>query len=165
MCIVKTSSNITCIEKLEQIINSNLVTYIRDDSNCKIFARIKNELIDIDNHKIVDCYIGFCIYNIKLIEEHGLFGISSGYYYRFKKNYSQSEISKKEFFDSIKVGSLLETEESSLDTEESVSIIIDKIKEKFYKVSLILIVENNLHYYLIESPTLTKPARKNNSNN
>jgi len=77
-----------------------------------------------------------------------------------KKDYTYyySKISEKEFFDSIKVGSLLAIE-WPVD-----NIIIDKIKEKFYEINLVQIVKSK-HYYLIESPTLTKPARKNNSNN
>jgi len=155
----QTISNITCIEELKKIINSNLITYIGYNCHCKNCNKIKSKLINIDNCEIINYYInGFRIYNNKLIGEYGLFRISHDeHYYRSSKYRFYSEISEKEFFDSIKVGSLL-------DVFKSASSIIDKIKKKFYQVNLIQIIDD-YHYYLIERPTLTKPANKNNSSN
>jgi len=118
-----------------------------------------NKLIDIDNCEIFNYYPGdLRIYNNKLIEKCGLFVISfDGNYYGLKNMNEWTTMNEKEFFDSIKVGSLLKTFGSENDT-------INKIKEKFYEVNLIQIVDN-FHYYLIESPTMTKPARKNSSGN
>ena len=152
----QTILNITCVEELRKIINSNLITDIRYDLNCKNCSEIKSKLINIDDYEITNSYYNdLRIYNNKLMEEYGLFWISnSGRYYLLQKNYIYSEISEKVFFDSIKVGSLLNISKSASST-------IDKIKEKFYKVNLVQIIYKD-HYYLIERPTLTKPARKNN---
>jgi len=163
---VKTILNITCIEELTKIINSNLVTHVRYDLNCKNCANIKNELINVNNYDIGNYhydhhYNSLNIFNIKLIEEYGLFIICYNRYYSAKKindsctrknSNDWTNISEKEFFDLIKVGSLLLMIESK-------SSITDKIKEKFYEANFIQIV-NQFHCYLIESPTLTKPARK-----
>jgi len=150
----QTISNITCIEELKKIINSNLITYIGYNCHCKNCNKIKSKLINIDNCEIINYYInGFRIYNNKLMEEYELFRISHDkHYYRSTKYHFYSEISEKEFFDSIKVGSLLKIIGPK-------NIIIDKIKEKFYQVNLIQIIDIS-HYYLIERPTLTKPAKK-----
>ena len=149
---VRTISNITCIEELRNIINSNLITYFRYDLNCKNCTEIKNWLINIDN------YSGFRIYNFKLIEEYGLFLISpDGNYHRLKDMNTWTTMNEEEFFDSIKIGSLLQMNESMI-------YKIDKIAEKFCKANLVQIVDN-FHYYLIEKLTMTKPARKNNSSN
>jgi len=153
---VQTISNITCIEELRKIINFNLITYVRYDFNCKNCNKIKNELIDIDNYEITYYYICLRIYNNKLMEEYGLFWISdNGRYFKVKNNNNCTKISEKEFFNLIKVGSVIS------EMRDQASDKINKIKEKFYQVNLIQIV-NGVHYYLIERPTLTKPARKNN---
>jgi len=155
---VLTISNITCIEELRQIINSNLITYVGYNFNCKNCANIQNELIDIDNYIIENYARSLLVHNIKLVEEYGVFSIYySDYYHRMINVNNWTNISKKEFFNSIKAGSLLQIIGSE-------NTIIDKIKEKFYKVSPVQFVHYN-RYYLIERPTLTKPARKNNSNN
>jgi len=187
----QTIPNITCIEELRKIINSNLRTNIRYNLNCKNCVKIKNEFMDIDNYRInsnlktgirddfyckncveiknrfmnIDGYIinyYYCdslrIYNKKLIEEYGLFTIDYSVNYGRININNWTNISKKEFFDSIKVGSLLQIVGPTSD-------IIDKIKEKFDEVSLVQIVDIYNYYLIKNRPTLTKPARKNNSNN
>jgi len=155
MCDFQTISNITHIKELRKIINSNLLTYVRHDQNCKNCTNIKKKLIDFDNYEIIDYGDSFRIYNIELIKEHGLFAVyCDDLYYRKININNWTRMDEKEFFDSIKVGSLLRITESSID-------IIDKIKEKFYENNVTQIkIILGFHYYLIESPTLTKPARK-----
>jgi len=154
---VRTISNITCIEELRQIINSNLITDIRYDFNCKKCVEIKNELIDMNNYNISNFDFGLRIYNNELIKKYGLFVNIIYTYYRIKNNGNFKRISEKSFFDSIRVGSLLQIYESE-------TYVINKIKKKFHEVNFIQTVDN-FHYYLVERPTLTKPARKNNLNN
>jgi len=166
---VLTISNITCIEELTRIINSNLLTYVRYDSNCKNCAKIKNELVDIDNYIVgvyfyTDCnfyYKSLCVYNNKLTKEYRIFRADLQKYSRIhickqdnKYMYYWLEISEEYFFNFFKVGSLLIIHKSKINE-------INKIKEKFYEVNLIQIV-GDFHYYIVESPTLTKPAIKNN---
>ena len=157
----QTISNITCIEELRKIINSNLITFVRYNSYCKNCVNvIISELINIYECSKNYYYSHYVLHvrNIKLIEERGLFRISyKRNYYVFEKNYPYLEINEKQFFNSIKIGSLLEIIGPK-------NIIIDKIKEKFYQVNLIKIIYCS-HYYIIERPTMTKPARKNNLSN
>ena len=158
MSNVKPVPNITCVEELINIINSNLVTWVKYDLNCKNCAEIKNKLINIGNYVINNNYHFYLrIYNIKLIEKCGFFMKNFHTYCRMKKINSWTNISEKEFFDSIKVGSLLETLGAMRST-------IDKIRGKFYEVNLVQTI-GYTHYYLIESPIMTKPARKNNLGN
>jgi len=157
----QTILNITCIEELKKIISFNLLTCVKYNSNCKNCAEIKNEFMDINNYEIINYYYylgSLNIFNIKLIEKYGLFIIGpNGHYLKVKKNNNDfTYIDEKEFFDLIKIGSLLEISWRA-------PRIIDKIKEKLYEVNLVQILYDNIYFYLIESPTLTKPARKNNS--
>jgi len=156
---VKTILNITCIEELRKIINSNLVTHVRYNYNCKNCAKIKNESIFVDNYKDYYCHDGFYIFpKEKLIAERGLFSIDHNGNY-FKKIKNSFYYNEKEFLDLIQGGSLFQT----ILTEQAIGTL-NKIKEKFYEINLVQIVHET-HFYLIERPTLTKPARKNNLNN
>jgi len=157
--------NITCIEEIKEHIDSNLYTIISYNTcdNCK---ELLKEL-DIVNYDICHHNILIEFFNLKLIEQYGFFCDT---YLRNKNILYHSydttrikwvEIDKKNMFDSIKDGSLIEI--YSLSNISNLSDydydLEEMIKYKGYKVSLIK-TANNFHYYIVKKPTLTKAAIK-----
>ena len=145
--------NITHIEELKEHINSNFVTKFSCNTNCDNCVKIINELLSISDYEIVYTYSDFMIYNIKLIETYGYMLYNGGNgYFKLTRNITYKQLSKKEFFDSIKEGSLLCIHISK-------DYLINKLNKKCHNFYLIPIAHCPKHYR-VEKFTMTKPALK-----
>jgi hypothetical protein len=151
---------IECVEELKEIVSCNLITQILCSNHH--YWNIAQETFKSAEFKISFGINSFMIYNLNLIGIYGVFEFRvwrmSSIVCKFsridsKNPYSWDTIGEKEFFNSIKPGSLL-----LATREQNHPDIINRLKE-LYEVTIIFnFLDTN--YYRIEKPIMIKRAIK-----
>lgn len=157
--------NITCVGKIKEYINSNILTIVRYNFNCKNCEKILG-FYNCNKHIVTK---SLYINNFKLIETYGLFQVLfSRYNEHYYKSYSTIKndwisISEVMLYDLIKDGSLI-TVSNVYDNYYCYSRTLKKfhfeeINNKGYYAEFIRRVFDT-SYYIIKKHALTKPAIK-----
>jgi len=154
--------NVTCVEKLKEYLECNLITIILYNKDCNNCKNIRNESIYIDNdyeineinvQRNINIIEGFCVYNIRLIETFGFFLVNNQRaHFQYFKNVKWVEIDDDKIFDLIKGKSLLKIH--ILNNE-----FIHKLIEMGRHVECVQRTDA-FNYYIVKPHVMTKPARK-----
>jgi hypothetical protein len=151
------------MNELKDILNNNLITWIRHDESCKNCKKFNIELATLDRSNCefnITNYGNYhVVYNRTLNEMYGCFSISI--FDKKIRKYNSNIIDKYEiidedtFIDSVKPGSVFSYHKSM-----ECSDVMDRLTKKSY-IQKFIVDMGNSNYYVIENSiqNRTKPAK------